>query len=163
MKNTYIAGIILIVLVAGVIFVLGMGKKAVTPVPETPITACTMEAKLCPDGSYVGRSGPKCEFAACPEAKSNQTVKVFSIIGQNFSFTPSLIKVKKGDKVKIIFENTSGFHDFKIDAYGVATPQTQSPSTEVLEFTANKTGSFEYYCSVGNHRSMGMKGTLVVE
>lgn len=30
--------------------------------------ACTMDAKLCPDGSYVGRSGPKCEFAACPPA-----------------------------------------------------------------------------------------------
>ncbi len=28
--------------------------------------ACTMEAKLCPDGSAVGRSGPNCEFAACP-------------------------------------------------------------------------------------------------
>jgi hypothetical protein len=28
--------------------------------------ACTMEARLCPDGSYVGRQGPKCEFAACP-------------------------------------------------------------------------------------------------
>lgn len=28
--------------------------------------ACTQEAKLCPDGSYVGRTGPKCEFAACP-------------------------------------------------------------------------------------------------
>jgi len=27
--------------------------------------ACTMEAKLCPDGSYVGRTGPNCEFAAC--------------------------------------------------------------------------------------------------
>ncbi len=27
---------------------------------------CTQEAKLCPDGSYVGRTGPKCEFAACP-------------------------------------------------------------------------------------------------
>ena len=27
---------------------------------------CTMEAKLCPDGSYVGREGPKCEFAECP-------------------------------------------------------------------------------------------------
>lgn len=27
---------------------------------------CTMDAKLCPDGSYVGRSGPACEFAACP-------------------------------------------------------------------------------------------------
>ena len=29
-------------------------------------TACTMEAKLCPDGSAVGRVGPKCEFAPCP-------------------------------------------------------------------------------------------------
>ncbi len=29
-------------------------------------TACTMDAKVCPDGSYVGRVGPNCEFAACP-------------------------------------------------------------------------------------------------
>ena len=28
--------------------------------------ACTMEAKLCPDGSYVGRTGPNCEFSKCP-------------------------------------------------------------------------------------------------
>ncbi len=28
---------------------------------------CTMEAKLCPDGSAVGRSGPNCEFSTCPE------------------------------------------------------------------------------------------------
>ena len=29
-------------------------------------TACTMEAKLCPDGTAVGRSGPNCDFAPCP-------------------------------------------------------------------------------------------------
>lgn len=28
--------------------------------------ACTADAKQCPDGSYVSRSGPKCEFAPCP-------------------------------------------------------------------------------------------------
>jgi hypothetical protein len=28
--------------------------------------ACTMEAMLCPDGSYVGRTGPNCEFSPCP-------------------------------------------------------------------------------------------------
>lgn len=27
---------------------------------------CTQEAKECPDGSFVGRTGPNCEFAACP-------------------------------------------------------------------------------------------------
>jgi len=32
---------------------------------ESP-KACTMEAKLCPDGSAVGRTGPNCEFAQCP-------------------------------------------------------------------------------------------------
>lgn len=29
-------------------------------------TACTQEAMLCPDGSYVGRTGSNCEFAQCP-------------------------------------------------------------------------------------------------
>lgn len=34
------------------------------------MTACTMEAKQCPDGSYVGRTGPNCEFTECPESDS---------------------------------------------------------------------------------------------
>ena len=33
--------------------------------------ACTLEAKLCPDGSAVGRVGPKCEFAACPDEEAD--------------------------------------------------------------------------------------------
>ena len=31
-----------------------------------PVKACTQEAKLCSDGSYVGRTGPNCEFTPCP-------------------------------------------------------------------------------------------------
>ncbi len=27
---------------------------------------CTQDAKLCPDGSYVGRVSPNCQFATCP-------------------------------------------------------------------------------------------------
>jgi hypothetical protein len=29
--------------------------------------ACTEEAKICPDGSSVARSGPDCDFAPCPD------------------------------------------------------------------------------------------------
>ena len=36
---------------------------------EEPI-ACTADAKLCPDGSAVGRTGPNCEFAPCPAGNS---------------------------------------------------------------------------------------------
>ena len=35
------------------------------PVPQEPV-ACTADAKLCPDGTGVGRTGPNCEFAPCP-------------------------------------------------------------------------------------------------
>ena len=39
------------------------------PVIELPSerTMCTMDAMQCPDGSYVGRKGPNCEFEECPE------------------------------------------------------------------------------------------------
>jgi phage shock protein PspC (stress-responsive transcriptional regulator) len=33
--------------------------------PNTEPVVCTMDAKMCPDGSFVGRSGPNCEFV-CP-------------------------------------------------------------------------------------------------
>lgn len=46
--------------------------QPITPMPE-PV-ACTMEAKQCPDGSYVGRQGPNCEFAACPASTSTTPV-----------------------------------------------------------------------------------------
>ena len=41
--------------------------------------ACTLEAKICPDGSSVGRTGPNCEFAACPTPTPDLTAnwKIF--------------------------------------------------------------------------------------
>lgn len=63
------------------------GKESVTQklVPPTEVnltpspsetnegTICTMDAKICPDGSSVGRSGPNCEFAACPSTNNTAT------------------------------------------------------------------------------------------
>ena len=49
-------------------------KKPVDVVIDEPV-ACTMEAKICPDGTGVGRSGPNCEFAECPtESNKNDEV-----------------------------------------------------------------------------------------
>ena len=50
--------------------------------------ACTQEAKLCPDGSYVGRTGPKCEFAACP---SNDLWKTTTENGITFQYPETLL------------------------------------------------------------------------
>jgi plastocyanin len=90
-------------------------------------------------------------------------VKSFTVEGSNFKFNPSEIRVKEGDTVKITFKNTGGFHDWVVDQFGAATKQANAPAEETIQFVANKKGTFEYYCSVGTHRQMGMKGNLIVE
>ncbi len=46
------------------------GKDTVpTPKNLEPVM-CTMDAKMCSDGSYVSRSGPQCAFAACPNTNT---------------------------------------------------------------------------------------------
>lgn len=96
-------------------------------------------------------------------ADQSANVKEFTITGNNYSFSPAIMTVKKGDRVKITFKNVEGFHDLKIDEFSIATQKLQAGQEESIEFTADKTGSFEYYCSVGSHRAMGMKGFLIVE
>ena len=57
--------IIVVVVIGGSYYtykILKQNGPGTIPWPQ----ACTGEAKICPDGSAVGRVGPKCEFAACP-------------------------------------------------------------------------------------------------
>jgi len=59
----------------------GMANKTTPPVPRNVIKVtppdsrrdviCTDDAKMCPDGSYVGRTSPNCEFAPCPGKSLN--------------------------------------------------------------------------------------------
>ncbi len=162
MKNTYIA-LVLVVLVGVALFFGFKGKNLEAPAEmgnqtENNNAAGTqLTESERPDGEAdVLDTSLDLEVA-------NPNFKEFNIKGSNFAFEPSMITVKKGDRVKINFENSAGFHDFVIDEYGAATKKTQAPTLEVIEFTADKTGSFQYYCSVGTHRAMGMFGTLKVE
>lgn len=46
-----------------------------SPIPTPTPVVCTQDAKQCSDGSYVSRSGPNCEFAACPEIQPSPLPK----------------------------------------------------------------------------------------
>lgn len=41
--------------------------------------ACTEETKICPDGTAVGRTGPKCEFTECSEVK-NEKARLIRVV-----------------------------------------------------------------------------------
>ncbi len=49
----------------GLLFLFTAPALALRAAPEVMV-ACTKEAKVCPDGSSVGRTGPGCQFAPCP-------------------------------------------------------------------------------------------------
>ncbi len=97
-----------------------------------------------------------------PEGGSTSTPKEFTVEAKNYSFTPPTMSVKKGDTVRITLKNTGGMHDLRIDEFNAATKRIKSGEQDIIEFVADKTGTFEYYCSVGSHRAMGMKGMLTV-
>ncbi len=90
-------------------------------------------------------------------------VREFAVTGSSFAFAPNTMRVNKGDTVRITFTNSGGNHDWVIDEFNARTAVLAAGKSQTIEFVANKTGSFEYYCSVGTHRQMGMKGTLTVE
>ncbi len=90
-------------------------------------------------------------------------VETVSLTAKSFSFSQTEIRVKKGGTVKINLASTDGFHDLVIDEFNARTSRISTGQSASTEFVASKTGTFEYYCSVGTHRQMGMVGQLIVE
>ena len=97
------------------------------------------------------------------EAVNNTNTSEFTVNGSSFVFDPATITVKKGDTVKITFVDNDGRHDLVVDGYNISTNILGGGGSDTIQFVADKTGSFEYYCSVANHRDLGMKGVLIVQ
>jgi hypothetical protein len=66
--------------------------------PKTTQVACTMEAKICPDGSSVGRVAPNCEFAVCP----SPTATTDPTVSWKIFIHKSGYSIKYPDTIKII-------------------------------------------------------------
>lgn len=104
--------------------------------------------------------------SSAPEStSSSQTgqIKEFTVTGSSYKFDPALITINKGDKVRITFTDSGGTHDLVINGLNVQTKILSSNQSETVEFTADKSGTFDYYCSVDGHRALGMVGKLVVQ
>ena len=96
-------------------------------------------------------------------SQEDSAVNVVSVEGGMYYFRPDVIRAKKGEKVKVTLTSAGGTHDFVINEFDAKTERAGTGESISVEFTPDKTGTFEFYCSVGNHRQMGMKGVLVVE
>lgn len=115
-------------------------KPVVPPAPPTqsprePI-ACTMEAKICPDGSAVGRTGPNCEFAPCPGEEPvawacDDDVKICSDgstavrIGPSCEFSPCPVEEDPNDDYFVTCSPESRLVEACIEIYQPVCAQAQ--------------------------------------
>ncbi len=97
-----------------------------------------------------------------PETVETSEAKVFDITAKQWEFVPGTIRVKKGDHVRLNIKTADVTHGFSLPEYGIS--QSINPGkTTVIEFTADKVGTFTFYCNVpcgSGHTSM--KGMLIV-
>lgn len=118
-------------------------------------------------GSSTAES-PSIDSGNNANVDSNENVKTFVIDSSHLRFyidgveNPDIV-VNEGDRVRIEFSSSEGFHDWAIDEFNAKTERVSPGSTSTVEFIADKKGSFKYYCSVGQHRANGMEGNFIVE
>lgn len=104
MRQLFALTVILIVVGVASFMYRNALEHPATPSPEG--VACTMEAKLCPDGSAVGRSGPNCEFAACafPNAK-DETIGIAFVVPAGYTANPDAIGTD--ETLRAVFDKPS--------------------------------------------------------
>jgi len=152
---------IVLVVIAGSAYFLTKNSSSTLPAATPTPTQAMMDITETPSAS------PSEAMQTTPGAtgamKESGTVKEITVTGSSFKFAPNTITVKKGDTVRVTFKNSGGMHDFVIDEFDVKSKIIADGQQDVVEFTADKAGTYEYYCSVGNHRQMGMVGKLIVQ
>ncbi len=110
------------------------------------------------DKSKSGGSAP----AASSGGGGGQTVKISE---SEFKLTPADPSVGKAGKVKIQVTNDgSTTHALEVKGPNgeVKTAPIQPGKSATLNADLSKAGSYEWYCPIGNHKAMGMKGTTKV-
>ncbi len=168
--KTHIALILIIAIIAIFVFVMKPTAKIETQAPEVPTPiACTLEAKICPDGSSVSRNGSRnCEFNDCPapEVTPNETktvaytfpsgvasssLKITSLIN-----TPTFPKVGETDLIRIYVKNVGSDSEattatLKINSQTVATmdvPALERNAETVLKYNYTATATGDYTVEV---------------
>lgn len=91
------------------------------------------------------------------EAMEKTKPRVINISAKRWEFSPETIKVKEGETVKLVIENTDTTH-------GIVIPEFGAKGIDELTFTADKKGTFEFKCTTFCGKGhTDMSGTLVVE
>jgi cytochrome c oxidase subunit 2 len=98
-----------------------------------------------------------------PAPISQPQTREFTITAAQWSFTPAVITVKEGDRVKFTITSVDVTHGFSIPEFNVNVQLVPNQS-KTVEFVADKKGAYSFFCTVfcgAGHADM--RGQLIVE
>lgn len=99
-----------------------------------------------------------------PSESNATTVKEFDMVGRQYTWEPSVIKVKQGEGVRLRIKSEDVLHGIVIPELGVDNIDIPAGETKIVEFTADKKGRFEFLCSTFcGDRHIDMTGVIIVE
>ncbi len=161
--------VILVVMEAFSLFVFNTSDKPSSPVSKPPTVPTPDEigaVSVVPSqGSEGGVSqGEKNPDFPGPttEVVNGRVERTIHMGVRQYVWEPATITAKKGELVRLIIHNADVLHGLVIPELGVN--QDIPPDGAVVEFTASKEGSFEFFCSIWcGEGHMEMRGQLVVE
>jgi nitrite reductase (NO-forming) len=85
-----------------------------------------------------------------------------AIAASDFKFSPNSVQVPVGQKVTFTLNNTGVVeHDFTVPNTGFSL-SAKPGQTATGDFTFDKPGVLNFYCSIPGHKDAGMQGTLTV-
>jgi hypothetical protein len=131
-NNKGFAPILIILIVVGVL-TLGGGTYYFLVKKAPKAVGCTQEAKICPDGSSVGRTGPNCEFAECPTVKEEDIASWSIYKNEKYGYE---IKYPKKLEVEVLpGEEATPIND--VSAIGIGFPVNASSMEEMARMPRN--------------------------
>jgi cytochrome c oxidase subunit 2 len=85
------------------------------------------------------------------------------VTARKYEFVPGVIKVKRGDHIRLVITALDRDHGFKLEAFHIDEKLAKGEAVTV-DFTADHAGTFSFecshFCGLGHQK---MKGQLTVE
>lgn len=93
------------------------------------------------------------------------TVELIARTTEHGNWYPQKITVPLGKEVKILIRNIDTVsHGFALPDFNVAVQEIKAGQVAVVQFVANKRGTFPFQCTVWcSDRHMEMRGELIVK
>lgn len=99
-------------------------------------------------------------------AKPQQEGKTMEVRATEFTFSPSTLYARPGETISVVMTNDGNVPhdmDFELPKGEVEIEDVEPGDTGRITFQVpEQEGSYTFYCSIDNHREMGMEGRLVV-